>query len=462
MAERKEIGAAPKKLTQEFVNAVPPPADKSEGGSRWYSDGEADKGLGQLLLRVGRAGTKRWYFRYPLGDGRRRGVPIGPADGKAGLTLAAARKVRDDLRNARRHGDRDVGATLKAQAIAEKAKKVAEKLAAEKTLQSLLDLYGAHLTAQGKSSAKDAKNIMRLHLSEAHPAIARKPAATITPQEITSAMRRLVEAGKDRTAGKLRSCIAAAYTMALHAETDAHAPAAMRGFALTGNPALATKAIPIGVRERNLSETELRAVLPAIGALPDSVHKDALMVALLLGGQRPTQLLRLRVDEVDLQAGSILLRDPKGKRSTPRLHALPLSGEALRIVKRLHKRSLDLGAPWIFTATGTHQLGIEEVSKSIAGISEKLLSAKTIDSAFTLGDMRRTCETQLAALGVSKDVRAQLLSHGLSGVQQRHYDKHEYMPEKKKALVAWTKKMTALMKAKPQKVAAKRAKRAAA
>ena len=36
---------------------------------------------------------------------------------------------------------------------------------------------------------------------------------------------------------------------------------------------------------------------------------------------------------------------------------------------------------------------------------------------FTLGDLRRTAETSLARLGVSKDMRAQLLSHGLAGVQ---------------------------------------------
>jgi len=31
-------------------------------------------------------------------------------------------------------------------------------------------------------------------------------------------------------------------------------------------------------------------------------------------------------------------------------------------------------------------------------------------------------------------VRAQLLSHGLGGVQHRHYDRHSYMDEKIEAL----------------------------
>jgi hypothetical protein len=32
------------------------------------------------------------------------------------------------------------------------------------------------------------------------------------------------------------------------------------------------------------------------------------------------------------------------------------------------------------------------------------------------------------------DVRGRLQSHGVSGVQSRHYDGHDYLPEKRKAL----------------------------
>jgi hypothetical protein len=33
-------------------------------------------------------------------------------------------------------------------------------------------------------------------------------------------------------------------------------------------------------------------------------------------------------------------------------------------------------------------------------------------------------------MGVSRDIRAQLLSHGISGVQAQHYDRHDYLKEK--------------------------------
>ena len=51
----------------------------------------------------------------------------------------------------------------------------------------------------------------------------------------------------------------------------------------------------------------------------------------------------------------------------------------------------------------------------------------------------------LAALGVSSDIRAQVQSHGLSGVQARHYDRHNYMAEKRSKLEAWNQHLEALV-----------------
>ena len=58
----------------------------------------------------------------------------------------------------------------------------------------------------------------------------------------------------------------------------------------------------------------------------------------------------------------------------------------------------------------------------------------------TLAEIRRTVETMLAeteTLMISKDTRAQLLSHGLSGVQARHYDKGNHLPAKTDAMRKW-------------------------
>jgi hypothetical protein len=50
-------------------------------------------------------------------------------------------------------------------------------------------------------------------------------------------------------------------------------------------------------------------------------------------------------------------------------------------------------------------------------------------------DQRRIIETRFQLLGVSRDMRAQLLSHGrTSGVQQRQYEHHDFLAQKAEAL----------------------------
>ena len=53
---------------------------------------------------------------------------------------------------------------------------------------------------------------------------------------------------------------------------------------------------------------------------------------------------------------------------------------------------------------------------------------------FQLKRIRSGVETLLAAGGISREVRGHLQSHGLTGVQARHYDGDDCMPEKHRAL----------------------------
>jgi len=48
----------------------------------------------------------------------------------------------------------------------------------------------------------------------------------------------------------------------------------------------------------------------------------------------------------------------------------------------------------------------------------------------------------MASIGIAKDTRAQIQSHGLGGVQARHYDRYDYLAEKTAALDAWARWLT--------------------
>ncbi len=76
-------------------------------------------------------------------------------------------------------------------------------------------------------------------------------------------------------------------------------------------------------------------------------------------------------------------------------------------------------------------------SIAVHDICDRMMSQGLCASRFHHQDLRRTAETRMAEIGISKDIRAQIQSHGLGGVQARHYDMYDYVPEKRKALAQW-------------------------
>jgi hypothetical protein len=65
--------------------------------------------------------------------------------------------------------------------------------------------------------------------------------------------------------------------------------------------------------------------------------------------------------------------------------------------------------------------------------------------------IRSRVETLLASVKVSSEIRGRLQSHGISGVQARHYDGHDYLDEKRRALVTLFRLLNAPEKMKKSK-----------
>jgi integrase len=254
-------------------------------------------------------------------------------------------------------------------------------------------------------------------------------------------VRTVREAGKERTAGILRSYLRAAYAMAIRAPLDSAIISDMAGFGIEMNPVDAIPAIPVRAGHRTLSAAELQTYL---AALTDDLPDLALKLAVLAGGQRMSQLLRARVADYSADTQTLRLWDSKGKRREPREHLVPLApaGVALvaQLIKRVQRKSEGFNSPdssrqtnpslWLSKGRTTMAEGTP--GKRLAEIA----TAMPVEP-FNLRDIRRTVETMLAGMGVSRETRAQLLSHGLGGVQAVHYDRHSYMDEKRAALRAW-------------------------
>jgi len=387
-----------------------------------------------------------FHYRYYAPDGRKRFLPLGPYDasGERGLTLPTARDRAAELAALYRSGVQDLHghferlreADEQARDAAREAQARAAAEARHGTLKQLLDTYVEHLKAAQTATVRDVRSLFATHVIASCPELIQRKAAAVSVDEFVDLIGRVVAAGKGRTAAKLRSYLRAAYALAIEAKTDPAAPAVLKTFGISTNPMASIGALSQfnRARHRHLAAPELGAFLRRVDRAPASARKDALTVAMALGGQRPTQLLRARAGDVDLEAGTITLYDPKGARDEPRVHVMPLPPTASAILeRRLRALSIAGNAP-IFSTDSVSALRLERVSEWVTEISQAMVEATESREPFQLRDLRRTLETLLASLGVSRDVRGQVQSHGLGGVQNRHYDRHEYWGEKRATL----------------------------
>lgn len=421
---------------------------KATGADVWVTDASKARGVGRMRLRANPSGKCAFYFRYSDSDGKQVPLKFGTYNekGEGGLTLKEARAKAGELSKLYQDGKHDLRAYLEHQeaeesarmAMAARARSEAERQATAGTLHKLLDGYIAHLERQGKQSAQDARNILRRNVIDEFPHFAAMRAADITAEDVSAMMAQLINKGAGRTATKLRSYLRAAFANALAAKFDATVHPDLHGFNLTSNPAalVPTKQLAIYncARERALTESELRAFLKALEK-QTGTKRDAILLSLYLGGQRGAQLVRLTPADVDLDASEITLYDNKGSRQKPRVHKLPMTERAAVIVKRLMDTNGD--KPFLITLDGKVHVRTETLSEVVTTISAAMVQKKISREPFELRDLRRTCETMLARMGIPKEIRAHIQSHGLGGVQARHYDKHDYADEKLRALEAW-------------------------
>lgn len=422
------MGAMKGMLTAKGLAALPV--------GEWASD-PAPRGTGCLDVRKLAGGQLKFYYRYTKPNGQRDRLLIG-----AGLTLTVAREEAAALSRRYQAGERDLRQAIAAEAdAADRAKAAALAESTRRsaaTLGALMMAYAQSLEDAGKVSAAATRASIKRHIEAPWPALWARPASELELDDLLPILSRMVRAKKLREGGKVRSYLRAAYAAAIAAKQDAAAPDALRALNVSRNPARDLATLDSGKpRDRVLSVAELRAYWRRIEGMPG--RQGALLrLHLLTGGQRIAQLIRLQWSDhdhdADTDTGSVRLLDIKGRRRLPRVHLVPL----------LPRIALDLAAlrgdgegPHLFSLTsGKIPATYDEFRGIMDPVVAKMVAAEELQSAFTPGDLRRTVETRLAALGTSEEVRGHLQSHGLSGVQKRHYNFFEYDAEKREAINA--------------------------
>jgi integrase len=176
-------------------------------------------------------------------------------------------------------------------------------------------------------------------------------------------------------------------------------------------------------RDRVLDDEELARVILAARQIGDPY--GGIVEFLALTGQRREEVARLQWEELDLMRRIWTI--PKSRTKNAKAHAVYLSEQSLAVLKRADRNSL-----LVFSLLGTKPF--QEFSRA-----KRVLDQLSGVTGWRVHDLRRTCVSGMARLGVAPHVADKILNHQsgtISGVAAV-YQRHDFFSERQDALERW-------------------------
>jgi integrase len=176
-------------------------------------------------------------------------------------------------------------------------------------------------------------------------------------------------------------------------------------------------------RDRVLDDNELGQVILAARKIGGPY--GGIVELLALTGQRREEAAGLQREELDLLQRVWTL--PKSRTKNAKTHVVHLSEQSMAVLKRADQRE-----PYVFSLLGTKPF--QEFSRAKRRLDE--VSGVT---GWRLHDLRRTCVSGMARIGIAPHIADKILNHQsgtISGVAAV-YQRHEFLAERQEALERW-------------------------
>ncbi|ATQ66883.1 MULTISPECIES: tyrosine-type recombinase/integrase [Methylosinus] len=419
-----------KTLTTAAIKQLKPGAVRRE-----IPDG--DRGVNGLYFVIQPSGARSWAFRYRF-QGQARKLTFD------GCKAKKAEDAAEQLTLARELAKQAMATISRGEDPATKKQEAKRQAAAARPAHDLIEnVCVSYIDRQAKPNTREAswREVERILNKEIVPAWRGRRLGDITRGDI----HELLDKIKDRPAPILANRTLAAFRRVCNWAIG-------RGI-IEASPCDRVKA-PVAEtsRDRVLSDNELRLTWGAFDGAGWPFGPIGKL--LLLTGARRDEVAHMTWSEVDL-AGK-LWTIPKERAKNGAAHEVPLSATAVAILKGLPKIEGGKDAPgYIFTTTGkTPVSGFSKAKDQFdAAILEAMQAAaadpETVKAPerWTLHDLRRTCASGMAGLGIAPHVVEAVLNHrsgtikGVAAV----YNRYSYSAEKRAALDAWARRLDAIV-----------------
>ncbi len=397
------------KMTAVTVEKIKP------GESRIEKPDTLVKGL---VLVVQTTGSKSWQLRYRASGVRRR-MALGSYPD---VSLADARKAATEALVVVTAGGDPVGE--------KRAEKVVAELSERDQVKNLVEQFAKRHLSTLRSGATVKRELERHVVS----VWGERDIHSITKRDVIDLLDGIADSGRVVSANRVRAYIGKFFAWCVERDVIDQSPAAgVRPVAKERS------------RERVLSDDEIRWLWTACDRVGQPWGHLGKM--LLLTGQRLGEVCGMTDREIDGDLWSL-----SGERTkNGRAHTVPLSGAALDVLASVGRIKGARGL--ILTTTGTSTLsgytkGRNHLAEAMAEIASEEQGEPIEIDHWTFHDLRRTCATGMARLGISVRVTECVLNHvsGTGGGIVAVYQRHDYAEEKRHALDAWASFVTDLVK----------------
>lgn len=363
-----------------------------------------------LYIEIRPTGKKLWRYRFRVpGDPKEKMFTIGEYGDRADqVNIAAAREARDEARklikrgiNPTEHRRDSVTATV------EEAKNTFRAVALEWVEDNKPD-WSPYYLSQIERGLRD----------DIYPAIGDKPIRAVTSADLLAIVKAASKRGAPTVALNLRQWLSAVFRYAVaHQRADIDPSYAIR------------KAVKRGKVKHHspLALKEIPALLDALGTYGGQPQTIIAMRLLMLTFVRPGELRAAKWTEFDLEGA--LWTVPPERMKMAETHLVPLSGQAVALLRELHK---------------------------ITGKSERLfpnnrspnacMTATTLNRAlenmgyggrFSSHGFRATFSTWANEVGHRSDLIERQLSHGERNKSRASYNSAKYLPERTAMMQQW-------------------------
>ena len=437
-----------------------------------------DGGARSLFLIIETSGHKSYQMRFRRPNGRPGKLTLGPADMSGRelksepqigqpLSLQAARLLAADV-----HRRRMLGQDVIAEHRVRKLRQRVE--IEERKTSSYVAAVQGYVGEYAKPETRNWREMARLlgldyALSGGEPTIRKgglvqrwgdKDVGTITAQDVWLAVDEARRVGVPGIGARTRG-LSELRARGLFVALGSFFGWCLRQRRIQTNPCLNVPSPAAAkTRDRVLSADEIRWFWQATEQadaprVPDAPRPfaPALKLLLLTGGRR---------DEVGGMTRDELHDDvswhlPGARTKNGKPHVVPLPSMARDLIPAGEGK-------FVFSTTGDSPVSgwsktKDRLDAAMLEIARKERGQKFELEPWRLHDLRRTCVTGMAELGIRPDVIELVVNHisgtraGVAGI----YNKAEMMPERREALNRWARHVTGLVAPRPNVVSMRRA-----